>query len=268
MAQAGRVWWLRARRLSGFVSGVAAVFTALWLYNFFFPPPAPLTPAQVNDTVAQAMASATPPPAYSAQVYAAIRPSLVLIQTQGADAKGQPTDGLGSGVVVNAQGDVLTALHVVTASSVISLTFADGTESTGQILNLQPNIDIAVVRADQPPAQVFPAVLGNPRALRVGDEAYVVGNPFGLYASLSAGVISGFDRSFHPQHSAQVISGLIQIDTAVNPGNSGGPLVNRAGQVVGIVTALVNPTDQDVFIGIGLAVPITVAGGGAGLPPY
>ena len=95
-----------------------------------------------------------------------------------------------------------------------------------------------------------------------------MGSPFGLSGSISVGVISGVDRSFKMPDSDQVLHGLIQIDAAVNPGNSGGPLVNRDGHVIGIVTALINPTEDDVFIGIGLAVRIDVAGGAAGLPPY
>jgi S1-C subfamily serine protease len=104
--------------------------------------------------------------------------------------------------------------------------------------------------------------------MHIGDEAYVVGHPLGLYGSMSAGVISGFDRTFKPPNSSQRLRGLIQIDAAVNPGNSGGPLLNRDGQVVGIVAGLVNPTEESFFIGIGFAVPIDVAGGAAGLPPY
>jgi S1-C subfamily serine protease len=104
--------------------------------------------------------------------------------------------------------------------------------------------------------------------MRVGDEAYAVGNPFGLYGSMSAGVISGFGRSFNPPNSDQKLHDLIQIDAAVNPGNSGGPLLNRDGQVVGIVVGIVNPTEQEVFIGIGFAVPIDIAGSAAGLPQY
>jgi S1-C subfamily serine protease len=85
---------------------------------------------------------------------------------------------------------------------------------------------------------------------------------------MSAGVISALNRTFQPEGQEVKLKGLIQIDAAVNPGNSGGPLLNRNGQVIGIVTALVNPTGQDVFIGIGFAVPIATAGGAAGMPPY
>src|SRR5215211_9051395 len=104
--------------------------------------------------------------------------------------------------------------------------------------------------------------------MRVGDDAYVVGNPFGLYSSMSAGVISGFDRTFQPDETHQIIRGLIQVDAAINPGNSGGPLLNRSGHVIGIVTGIINPTEESFFIGIGFAVPINVAAGGGGSPPY
>jgi S1-C subfamily serine protease len=110
-------------------------------------------------------------------------------------------------------------------------------------------------------------VLGNPRSVQVGSEAFVAGNPFGLSGSFTSGVVSGLDRSFQLPNNGPLLQGLIQVDAAVNPGSSGGPLVNRAGQVIGIVTALINPTNEGVFIGIGLAVPIDVAGGAAGLPP-
>ena len=104
--------------------------------------------------------------------------------------------------------------------------------------------------------------------MKVGDEVYAVGNPYGLYSSISSGVISAFDRTFEPEGTNVKLKGLIQIDAAVNPGNSGGPLLNRDGLVIGIVTGLVNPTEQNFFVGIGFAVPITTAGGAAGLPPY
>jgi len=257
------------RRAVPFVAGVAAAFTALLLYNLLFPGPHPLTAREVNDTVAQALASATPPPAFSVGAYQAIQPSLVLIQTRTQTTNVDSEEGhvLGSGVIIDDSGDILTSLHVVVDAAEIQVTFADGTQSSAQVVVKQPENDIAVLRADQLPALLVPATLGNPNAMRVGDEAFVVGNPFGLYSSMSAGVISGFDRTFQPPDSDQKLQGLIQIDTAVNPGNSGGALINRYGQVIGIVEGIVNPTGQEVFIGIGFAVPIDVAGGAAGLPP-
>jgi S1-C subfamily serine protease len=259
----------RARRALPFVSGVLAALVALLLYNALVPAPQPLTVREVNDTVAQALASATPPPAYSAQVYQVIRPSLVLIQTESEGKNGKPSHGLGSGVVINDNGAILTSLHVVTGANSIQITYADGTESSAQIIVEQPETDIAVVQTEQLPELLVPAVLGNPGAMRVGDEAFAVGNPFGLYSSMSAGVISGFDRSFQPVSSTIELHGLIQIDAAVNPGNSGGPLLARDGTVIGIVTGIVNPAEEDFFVGIGFAVPINVAlGGGGGSLPY
>jgi S1-C subfamily serine protease len=255
-------------RVALFATGVFAALVALWLYNVFVSVPAPLTTREVNNSIAQALASATPPPALSAQVYRAILPSLVLIQTESPDANDEAGFGVGSGVVVNTKGDILTSLHVVVSAADIQITFADGSQSSAQVIVRQPENDIAVLRAKQPPELLIPAILGNPNAMRVGDETFVVGHPLGLVGSMSAGVISGFDRSFTPEDSDHKLQGLIQIDAAVNPGNSGGPLLNRHGQVVGIVTALANPSEQDVFIGIGFAVPINIAGSAAGLPPY
>jgi S1-C subfamily serine protease len=254
------------RRAAPFAGGILTTLAALLLYQALFPGTQPLTESQVNTLTARQLASATLPPAYSQQVYQAILPSLVLIQTKSAGADGKEEDGLGTGVIVDAAGDVLTSLHVVAGAADIRLTFADGTQASAQVTVRQPENDIAVLQASQLPQQVVPATLGNPNRMQVGDEAYVVGNPFGLYDSLSAGVISGFNRSFQPPDSSQALKGLIQIDTAVNPGNSGGPLLNRNGEVIGIVEGIVNPVGESFFVGIGFAVPINVAGGAAGLP--
>jgi S1-C subfamily serine protease len=275
LASQAELWRRRLQRLrtharSGalFAAGVLSVLVALLLYNISVSDPPQLTSQQVDDAIAQALASATPPPAFSAQVYRAIWPSLVFIKMEGPDEEGEEGFGIGSGVVISAFGDILTSLHVVADASDIQLTFADGTESGAQVIIEQPENDIAVLRASQPPAEVVPAILGNPNAVHVGDEAFVIGNPLGLYSSMSAGVISSLNRSFQPVDSDVRLHGLIQFDAAVNPGNSGGPLLNRNGQVIGIVTALANPTEQDFFIGIGFAVPINTAASAAGLPPY
>jgi S1-C subfamily serine protease len=225
--------------------------------------------AEIEQSVQQAMASATPPPPDSTLVYQAILPSLVFIKTRQEDAAADHPVGVGSGVVVNENGEILTALHVVEGAAEIEVFFADGSQATAEILSAETENDIALLHPHQPPGLIVPAVLGSSRAMRVGDEAFAVGNPLGLVASMSAGVISGFDRSIPVQDSDRRLEGLIQFDTAVNPGNSGGPLLNRQGHVVGIVTALANPSEQNFFIGIGFAVPIgTALSAGGGGPEY
>jgi len=259
----------RLRSSFPFISGVLAAFLALFLYNFLFPGTRQLTEEQVNNAIVNVLASATPRPAYSALVYQVIQPSVVLIRTEFQGENGETDKGLGSGVIINDQGDILTSLHIVADAKDVKITFADGTESDAFMLASQPENDIAVLRAFLGPELLVPATLGNPGSMRVGDDAYVVGNPFGLYGSMSAGVISGFNRSFQPPNLNHKIEGLIQVDAAINPGNSGGPLLNRNGHVIGIVTGIINPTEDSFFIGIGFAVPINIAAGGvAGLPPY
>jgi S1-C subfamily serine protease len=199
-----------------------------------------------------------PPTALSA--YRAVVASLVLIQSSTGSSG---TEELGSGIIINSRGDILTALHVVAGASAIEITFDDGTTSAASITSADPSHDIAVLTSSHPPTVIRPAVLGN--APQIGDEAFAVGNPLGLAASLSAGVISGLDRTFMPANGRE-LSGMIQFDAAVNPGSSGGPLLNAKGQVIGIVTGLANPTGIDDFAGIGFAVPIATAGTAAGAP--
>ena len=256
------------RRAGLFAIVLVAVLLGVILYHYLFPAPIPLSQADVDGRIVAAMASATPPPANSMLVYQTILPSLVFIQTQATNPDGEDGFGVGSGVVVNQNGDILTALHVVMDATEIEIIFADGTQTTAEIIGADPDNDIAVLHASQPPEVIVPAVLGSASAMRVGDEAYAVGNPLGLAGSMSAGVISGLDRSFTLNETNQRLERLIQFDAAVNPGNSGGPLLNRAGQVIGIVTALANPNEQNSFTGIGFAVPIATAVTAAGGPSY
>lgn len=258
----------RVNRVLPFLTGVLAALLALFIYNAFSPQ-TQLTQDDVDDAVSSALASATPRPPNSVGVYQIIQPSLVLIETEGENENGERGHGLGSGVIINDRGEILTSLHVVDSATRISLTFADGTRAEGQVISAQPEIDIAMLAPSALPELFVPATIGNAGAMRVGDEAFVVGNPFGLYSSMSAGVISGFDRVYRPPNLPDAIRGLIQVDAAINPGNSGGPLLNRSGHVVGIVTGIINPTEDSFFIGIGFAVPINIAAGGAGgMPPY
>jgi S1-C subfamily serine protease len=258
----------RLRRSTPFVLGVLVTLVAVLGWSAVVGSRQPLTQSDVDNTVKRAIASVTPPPAFSQLAYSAVARSLVMIEARRPTAA-KPDDGeIGSGVIVNVRGDILTALHVVASAASIQVTFADGTKSAAEIVSQKDDSDIAVLRAKNPPQQIVPAVLGNPSAAQPGAEAFAVGSPFGLGGSISAGVISAVDRSFQPRGTTTVLHGLIQIDAAVNPGNSGGPLLDRYGRVIGIVTALINPTKDEVFIGIGLAVPIDVAGGAAGAPSY
>jgi S1-C subfamily serine protease len=228
--------------------------------------PAAPSSSQISSTVSSLVqagvaAAANAPPA-SQTAFRTIQPSMVYISAQHTTGATQDTS-TGAGVVVNAQGQILTARHVVTGAQAIQVTFADGTQTTATIASEQADTDIAVLTPAQAPSVIVPAVLGG--GVQIGDDVFAVGHPLGLVDSLTAGVVSGLNRAI-PIANGTPLSGLIQFDAAVNPGNSGGPLLNRAGQVVGIVTALANPSDQTFFVGIGFAVPIATAGGAAGAP--
>jgi len=216
-----------------------------------------------SDVVKKAIEDLRSEPATSAVVYQQILPSLVQIEASRGSGKGDNA-GLGTGVIVNMSGAILTALHVVDDASTIRLSFVDGTRSNGQIVSEDPDNDIAVLVPERPPQPIVPAVLGG--AGQIGDDAYAVGHPLGFVGSMSSGVISGLDRSIEAPNG-KVLRGLIQFDAAVNPGSSGGPLLNRGGQVIGIVTGLANPARDGYFSGIGFAVPIGAAGGAADAPP-
>jgi S1-C subfamily serine protease len=252
-----RLWWTSIAVL---VVGALAITYAVTRP----PPPAPVTRADVAADVRagierQAEQDAAKP-ADATQAHAAIEPSLVLITTRLAGDRA----ATGAGVVVNADGTVLTALHVVDGAESITISFSDGTNAGADIAERSPQTDIATLRPHRLPETVVPAVLGG--AVQVGAPVFAVGHPLGLTDSLSAGVVSALDRTVTVEGTRK-LEHLIQFDAAVNPGNSGGPLLNRAGQVVGIVTGLANPTDQSLFVGIGFAVPIATAGGAAGSPP-
>ena len=256
---------VRPRTLLAVALVLALVAAGLAYAGLRDPGPRPLTQADVAKTVAQGLAKAQEQarnaPSDGAVAFNTIAPSVVTITTKGPRTAAG-TSGLGTGTVVNAEGAVLTSLHVVDGARTISVRFFDGTVAAGTVQRSDKTQDIALLSVDRLPEVVVPAVLGG--SAQIGDTVFPVGNPFGLERTLTAGVVSATDRTV--RGAAGTLKGLIQFDAAVNPGSSGGPLVDRDGHVVGVVTALANPGKQPFFVGIGFAVPIANAGGAAGGP--
>jgi S1-C subfamily serine protease len=207
---------------------------------------------------AAATPSPTPTPTASLTVpdiYQRVAPSVVTIR-DGND--------LGTGVIVADNGTILTADHVVAGGGSVTVTFADGTVTNASVASANKQMDIAVLSPAKLPQVVVPATLGG--GADVGASVVAIGNPLGLTDSVSSGIVSGLDRTADTDTGKR--SGLIQFDAAVNPGSSGGPLLDSRGMVIGIVVAIADPDGRDAFAGIGFAVPIGAAlGGGASGSP-
>jgi len=228
-----------------------------------------LTQKDIDNAVMHTLANNVMPSA-AAKAAEAVRPAVVRVMgyVKSKDGKEDLQHGVGTGVVIVDKGIILTNLHVVQGADSIKVTFFDGLESTASITGMQPENDLAVLQAHKIPDDMIAATMRSTADLAPGDEVVAVGFPFGIGPSVSAGVISGLKRSFRSPEGKQEINNLIQFDAAANPGNSGGPLVTMDGEVVGIVTAILNPTQQRTFIGIGFAVPIENAASAVGLHPF
>jgi S1-C subfamily serine protease len=197
-----------------------------------------------------------------------VKPSTPNLAMQDKPEDEEIEHGVGTGVVIVDKGVILTNLHVVYGADRIKVVFSDGLEATATITGIQAENDLAVLQASKIPDDLIAATMRSTGDLMPGDQVVAVGFPFGIGPSVSAGVISGLKRSFKSPEGKQEMSNLIQFDAAANPGNSGGPLVTMDGEVVGIVTAILNPTSARTFLGIGFAVPIENAASAAGLPPF
>ena len=245
---------------------VIIALAAILAYNALRPVPQRLTQRDIDAAVDRSLDNAPPKPSNASVAYDVILPSVVAVEAI-MEGPGKTRSSLGAGVVVVDTGIILTCLHVVKDAASVKVVFWDGTESDAHVMVRQPENDLAVLSAATLPDDLKPATLVSSSSLHVGDEVIAVGNPFGVFFSTSDGIVSGLGREYTSKETGASLKGLIQFDAAVNPGNSGGPLVNRNGEVVGIVTSLLNPTNQDVFIGIGFAVPIDTAGTVMGSPP-
>ncbi|MDA8448624.1 trypsin-like peptidase domain-containing protein [Acidovorax sp. NCPPB 3859] len=265
----------RARPSRRWLGGVLATVLVAgfgWL-AWRMPPPAPRITQQDIDAAVLHTLSTQPLPSAAARAAEAVAPSVVRVtgfaHIRKGKGKGQEEErGVGTGIVIVDKGVILTNLHVVRGASRIQVTFADGSESDASLTGAQPANDLAVLQAHRVPDDLQAAPLRSTQGLKPGDGVVAIGFPFGIGPSVSAGVISGLQREFDSPQGKQEMRNLIQFDAAANPGNSGGPLVTLDGEVVGIVTAILNPTPARTFIGIGFAVPIENAAEAAGSPPF
>jgi S1-C subfamily serine protease len=232
-------------------------------------PPREITQEDIRAAVLHTLETNTLPSPV-AKAYDVIRSSVVRVNGWGAeDAIDDDKDkSVGSGVVIVDKGTILTNLHVVLGAKRVQVVFADGLKSDATVVAMQPEHDLAVLQAETIPDDLVAATMRSTADLALGDQVVAVGFPFGIGPSVTAGVVSGLRREFRSPEGKRLLTNLIQFDAAVNPGSSGGPLVTAGGEVVGIVTAILNPTDQRFFVGIGFAVPIENAAAAAGLPPF
>jgi S1-C subfamily serine protease len=254
---------------------LAVLALALWYGNPALRMKTPLTMEQIDAAMRQSIED-KPLLSPATRAYEAVIPSVVRVvglMTEGDDGsddkeRGVVERGVGSGVVIIDNGTILTNLHVVSGAKKIRVTFYDGSQSDATLINTQPENDLAVLRARTIPDDFVAATMRSTADLASGDQVIAVGFPFGIGPSVSSGIVSGLKRQFRSPDGQQLLTNLIQFDAAANPGNSGGPLVTMDGEVVGIVTAILNPNRQRVFIGIGFAVPIENAAAAAGMPPF
>ena len=284
-------WGALYRRHQGKVLIGVSVLTALLFvgaYELMRPPGQNLSQRDINDAVNYAIEERGRPPSVASMAYAAVIPSVVQVNgydpeaedpPEAAEREGEetppvemPAEGeieedfheqytaVGTGVVIDDQGTILTNLHVARAARKLRVVFFDGTEADAMIVGARPELDLAIIQPDVLPDDLQPAVLGSSANLRPGDEVVAIGFPFGIGPSASSGVVSGLLRVLEREGEA-TMRNLIQFDAAANPGNSGGPLINADGEVVGIVTAILNPSGIRTFAGIAFAATIEDAGG-------
>ncbi len=188
-----------------------------------------------------------------ADIYEAVSPAVVKISTTARNG-----GGLGSGVVINGDGLILTNYHVVEGATTIEVSFSDGQTAIATVVETSEANDLALIDVDGI-NNIVVAEIGNSNALRSGDEVIAIGNPLGLANTVTVGVVSGLERELGGNRSSAGLSHLIQLDAAVNSGSSGGGLFNASGELVGVPTAIENPTGNAVFIGIAYAVPMSIA---------
>ncbi len=230
--------------LAGGAMGAEAVISRL---------PAASAPSATSNASSTSASNAVPGQTLSAAaLYQKAAPGVVTITTELA-RRGRTGEGIGSGIVLDTTGNILTNAHVIAGASQVQVTFSDGQTAAATVAGSSTSADLAVVHVSVSASSLHPLVLGDSNMVRVGDAAYAIGAPFGLPESMTAGIVSGLNRS----NKSTGLTGLIQTDAPINPGNSGGALLNALGQVIGINDSIESPVAGNV--GVGFAIPINAA---------
>jgi len=188
------------------------------------------------------------------QLYSKVHNSVVQINAA-SSRPGNNSGSLGSGIVLDKDGHILTNNHVINGFDQIDVTLADGTAASAKVVGIDAGNDFAVLQVNLPKEKLQPANLGDSSKVQAGEAVIAVGNPFGIEGSVTQGIVSGIGRTL-AGGAGRPLRQLIQSDAAINPGNSGGGLFDADGNVIGVTTAIENPSGDRVFVGIGYAVPI------------
>jgi S1-C subfamily serine protease len=285
LSERGRTFYRGNKSKVLVAASVGITLVLFGFYQILMPPAQNLTQSDINDAVKFALEERGRPPSTASLAYAAVIPSVVRVsgydpgterpETAGPDGQPPPVElpetgeleedfherytAVGTGVVIDEAGTILTNLHVARAARKLRVEFFDGTEADAVIVGVRPDLDLAIIQPGTLPDDLLPATLGDSNTLRPGDDVVAVGFPFGIGPTASAGGVSGLYRVLE-REGEMTMRNLIQFDAAANPGNSGGPLVNADGEVVGIVTAILNPSGLRTFAGIAFAVTMEAAG--------
>lgn len=186
----------------------------------------------------------------------AVQDSVVVIEIDGGSDVG---GGEGSGFVLDTDGHIMTNFHVIDGAGQIVVRLFDGSASVATVVGVDPSSDLAVIHAPFDPDLLQPATFGDSEAVRVGASVFAIGNPFAKNFTVTSGIVSAVDRDTDSSFSRRTIFNVIQTDAALNPGNSGGPLFNDAGEVIGINSSITGPSGFRGSVGLGFAVPSSTA---------
>lgn len=231
------------------------------------------TPISTAEMTTPTIEAASPPPTLDlhtqeellTSLYQQVNPGVVAIHVLSSDSMG--SSSLGSGFVIDTEGHIVTNYHVVHGASELEVDFPSGYKIRAEILGTDPDSDIAVLKVDVPAEELAPISLGDSDQLMVGQTVVAIGNPHGLYGTMTVGIISSLGRTMQSLHEAPggayfTAGGIIQTDAAINPGNSGGPLLNLDGEIIGVNVAIQSATfdssGQPVNSGIGFTIPINI----------